>query len=162
MQERIKKAYPFTPPLTTRAGSAFTLCTLLLLILTTSCRESFEERCQREAKEYTEKYCPQVMDSYQTLDSMIYNHEPQGFSYYYSMRGLMDNDSIYADEAAILEIKQNMLDGLKTSIPMRHYLEHDFTFTYYYSSATTGQTYKTIVLTPEDYHSDTHPQSVKL
>ena len=125
---------------------------LLAMSTLTSCRESFEERCQREAREHTEKYCPQVVDLYQTLDSMTYSQQPQGFTYHYSMSGLMDNDSIYQDENALFEIKQTMLEGLKTSIPMRQYMERDMTFTYHYVSATTGQKYTTIVLTPEDYH----------
>lgn len=31
---------------------------VMAAVLTTACQESLEERCEREAKEYTEKHCP--------------------------------------------------------------------------------------------------------
>ncbi|MBO4906033.1 MAG: hypothetical protein J5486_03215 [Bacteroidaceae bacterium] len=126
-------------------------CIVILAALSSSCHESFEERCQREAREHTEKYCPQPIDLYQTLDSMTFCRQPMGFNYYYSMSGLMDNDSIYNDEAAMIDIKQNMIQSLKTNISLRSYIERSFTFTYYYYSSTDGTPFATIVLKPEDY-----------
>ena len=133
---------------------ATTLLIAGLTIATTmlpSCHETFEERCRREAQEHTEKYCPQIIDQYQTLDSMTYRSNPEGFNYYYSMSELMDDASVY-EETAIIEVKQNMVENLKTNISLRPYMEHNFTFTYYYRSATDGTLYTTIALTPEDYH----------
>ncbi len=131
---------------------ALAVAVLASAAVLSSCRENFQQRCAREASEHTAKYCPQMIDLYQTLDSMTYSAEPAGFNYYYSMSGLMDTVSVYSDEAALLDIKLKMLDGLKSNISMQPYIEHDMTFSYFYRSATTGQLYATIELKPEDYH----------
>ena len=47
--------------------------TLLLGALLGFCAchfESFDERCAREAREYTEKQCPRRMDQYTLMDSL--------------------------------------------------------------------------------------------
>ena len=50
--------------------------TLLLGTLLGVCAchfESFDERCAREAREYTEKQCPRRMDQYTLMDSLTYD-----------------------------------------------------------------------------------------
>lgn len=44
-------------------------CSLLLC----SCHENLEKRAQREAREYTEKYCPTPVQNYTRTDSVTFD-----------------------------------------------------------------------------------------
>ena len=44
-------------------------CSLLLC----SCHENLEKRAQREAREYTEKYCPTPVQNYTRTDSVAFD-----------------------------------------------------------------------------------------
>ena len=43
-------------------------------MLLTACQESLEDRCAREAKEFTEKNCPRAVDKEIVLDSMTFEN----------------------------------------------------------------------------------------
>ena len=62
--------------------------TLLLGALLGFCAchfESFDERCAREAREYTEKQCPRRMDQYTLMDSLTYDDHSRTLNYYYTL-----------------------------------------------------------------------------
>ena len=71
--------------------------TLLLGALLGFCAchfESFDERCAREAREYTEKQCPRRMDQYTLMDSLTYDDHSRTLNYYYTLEGVLDNDTV--------------------------------------------------------------------
>lgn len=127
----------------------FSLFTLSLLILL-GCAESFEERCQREAREYTEQHCPRMVDKSMRLDSMVYEQEPQGFAYYYSIIGEMDNEDLITPQV-MAEYQEQMLEKLRQDINLKRYKEHGFTFSYRYFSGSTGENLLDVSFGPEDY-----------
>ena len=47
-----------------------TVFLLAIVALLVACQESLEDRCAREAKEYTEKKCPTLVIKDVTLDSL--------------------------------------------------------------------------------------------
>ena len=45
-----------------------------LALFMVSCQESLEDRCAREAKEYTDKNCPAKMDTNIIMDSLTFEN----------------------------------------------------------------------------------------
>ncbi len=124
---------------------------LILFLTLTACTESFEERCRREAKEFTTKQCPRLLSEYITMDSMVYVDEPQGFAYYHTVSGELDNDSLLTDEA-FEEFKEALLQSIRKDLSLRRYKERAFTFTYTYRSASSGKTFTEVSYGPQDYN----------
>ena len=58
-----------------------------IMMLLTACQESLEDRCAREAKEYTRKNCPAKMDNNSILDSLTFERETHTLHYYYRLTG---------------------------------------------------------------------------
>ena len=42
------------------------------MLLLTACQESLEDRCEREAKEYTKKHCPALIAENIVMDEMTF------------------------------------------------------------------------------------------
>ena len=77
------------------------ICTLLV-----GCRESLEDRCAREAKEYTEKNCPTRMDKNIILDSMAFERDTHTLHYYYTLTGFADRDGVMEEVDARGALKE--------------------------------------------------------
>ena len=75
-----------------------TLLLATLLGLAACQHESFDERCGREAREYTEKQCPRRMDDYTMMDSLTFDRASRTLTYYYTMEGMLDTDSMATPE----------------------------------------------------------------
>lgn len=115
-----------------------------------SCTESFQDRCRREAREFTEKQCPRLVDKFIILDSMTYVDVPQGFIYHYRVTGELDNPELYTSEA-VDPIIENMRQSLRQNLSLRAYKERGLSFTYRYLSDSTGDTFVDTTFGPEDY-----------
>jgi len=63
-------------------------CCAILLI---SCHENLEDRAAREAKEYTEKFCPTPVNNFTRTDSVVFEKDTKTYHYYCTLTGLMDN-----------------------------------------------------------------------
>lgn len=123
------------------------LCSLFILA---ACTESFEDRCSREAREFTEKQCPRLVDQCVILDSMTYETSPQGFTYHYHVTGELDNPELLQGEA-VENIIDKMRQSLRENISLKTYKEHGLTFTYRYISGSTLEPFVTASFGPEDY-----------
>ncbi|MCR4994763.1 MAG: hypothetical protein K6A32_05210 [Bacteroidales bacterium] len=124
---------------------------LLLAGLAVACTESFEDRCRREAKEYTERMCPRVMAEYIIMDSMVYNDNPIGFTYYYNISGKLDDRELLTPDV-LEEFRSELLKNLRQDINLKKYKDRNFTFTYKYVSASTRETFTEVSYGPEDYN----------
>jgi len=69
----------------------FIACSVLLC----SCHESLEKRAQREAREYTEKYCPTPEQNYTRTDSVVFDINTKTYHYYCSVTGILDDKKIF-------------------------------------------------------------------
>ena len=117
-------------------------------ILLTGCRESLEDRCAREAKEYTEKNCPAKMDNNITLDSMAFERDTHTLHYYYTLTGFADRDGVMEEVDAVGALKQD----LKNSTTLRVYKENKYRFAYTYHSAKDPKKIRLdVVFTDKDY-----------
>ena len=82
---------------------------------------------------------------------MTFVENPTGFCYCYSVSGILDNDSIYTDEAQVQKFRDALVQNVRTDIGLRQCKEHGFTFTYAYVSESTGEELMRHIIVPEDY-----------
>lgn len=112
--------------------------------------ESFDKRCQREAKEYTEQQCPRRLDPCTVLDSMNYDINSRTLQYYYTLEGMLDSTNILTDEV-VTGFKKQLKDDIINSVQLRKYKEEGINFNYIYISKSSGKTSLKILFTPKDY-----------
>lgn len=116
-----------------------------------SCKkESFDERMQREVKDFTEKQCPKEMDPYTVMDSMTYDMVSKTLTYNYTVNGDLDVDSLYDTEFDDLFSKK-LFDNVKSSIQLKPYKEKGVSFRYVYCSRKSGKVLLDYTFTKEDY-----------
>jgi ADP-ribose pyrophosphatase YjhB (NUDIX family) len=106
-----------------------TIMMILAGMLFVACQESLEDRCQREAKEFTEKSCPRHIDTEIVLDSMTFEKESHIIGYCYTLQGSLDNplrvDKEKFREALLLEVKNS------TNLKLYKDANYSFRYTYY-------------------------------
>ena len=111
---------------------AFVVMAALMLA---ACQESLEERCEREAREFTEKKCPSLITPGVTIDSMTFNKASQTMSYYYSLSGVLDNSEALNKN----NLRDILLKELKNSTQTQMCKEAGYNFRYvYYSTQKKG------------------------
>ena len=116
--------------------------------LFTACQESLEDRCAREARDYTRKNCPIKLDNTTVLDSMTFERTTHTIHYYYRLTGIADNDSILQLIDAIGPLKQE----LKNATSLRTYKENKYRFTYtFHSEKDPQKVLIDVVFTDKDY-----------
>ena len=107
------------------------LCGLCLMVLMLSaCQESLEDRCMREAREYTKKNCPVKLDDNTTLDSLTFERDSHTLHYYYTLTGV-------ADQAGLLngtEVTKALKEELKNTTSMKVYKDNKYKFAYTFCS----------------------------
>lgn len=138
----------------------------ICLLSIASCKhESFDERCAREAKDYTMKQCPQQIDKGIMLDSMTYsktgkddNVSNRKFTYYYTFSGMQDSllnrmlkEVPDTARKRLDDFKKAMLNGLTTSVQLKPYKDKGFIFEYIYYSTKTKAPILQFKFIKEDY-----------
>ena len=117
---------------------ALTSCALLFVLVLTSCQESKQERLEREARELTEKNCPQRItpDGTVILDSIVYHNDGSNeIKYYYTVN--TNNDGVLALQLQKKELERQLLSGINNSIDLRHVKEMGVTIVHYYNRTVT-------------------------
>ena len=105
------------------------------IMMLTACQESLEDRCAREAKEFTEKNCPRAVDKEIVLDSMTFEKVTHTISYLYTLQGTLD-DPQRIDSAKFREL---LLMEVKNSTNLKLYKDAGYSFRYaYYSQKENG------------------------
>lgn len=112
--------------------------TLLLLmagVMMTACQESFEDRCDREAKEYTRQQCPKKIAQDVTLDSMTFERGSHTISYCYTVSGAIDNAAAINGE----QVRAALLQEVRNSPQLKAYKDASYGLRYvYYSNKEKG------------------------
>lgn len=124
-------------------------------LMTSSCQETKEERFEREAKEYTERKCPQKLDKEGVfvLDSMVFRNDgSRVMRNYYTI----DTDSVglraFQDKKE--EMRSLLLDAIINSADMRHVREEGLSIEYIYCDKNTGEEVGRFLFDSEDYGQD--------
>ena len=81
---------------------------------------------------------------------MVFDEDPIGFSYYYTVQGELDNPELLTDEL-MATYKETILASLRNDISLRTFKERGFVFSYRYFSASTGELFTEASFTPEEY-----------
>jgi len=68
------------------------ILTGVLALALVGCRESLEERCSRECKQYTERNCPAQIAENMRIDSLTFDRKTLTLHYHYSVEGKIDDD----------------------------------------------------------------------
>ena len=107
--------------------------TALGLSLLASCTESLEDKAAREAKEYTEKYCPTPYVNDSRTDSATFDKSTKTYVYYISLRNKADNKQVInANKDKLHKMQKEALDN---NPGLKKYKEEHFTFRFVYHSA---------------------------
>ena len=94
----------------------------------TACNESLEKRAQREAKEYTEKFCPTPVSNYTRTDSVVFYPETKTYHYYCSFVDRMDDAEIINQNKQAID--DMLLKAIIQSTELKPYKEAGFSFAY--------------------------------
>lgn len=123
-----------------------------LCLLLCSCQESFDQRCQREAEEYTRKFCPRKVEASNTLDSTTYDIKTRTYCYWYTLSGQFDTPEALAALRQEREtLRASLRNSLINSVELRKCKEEGINFAYIYRSAASGKTVLDIRFTKADY-----------
>lgn len=91
-----------------------------------SCHESMEKRAQREAREYTEKYCPTPVQNYTRTDSVVFDIDTKTYHYYCSITGDLDDQRVF--DLNRQKISDALLANLKDNTAFAPYKKEGFAF----------------------------------
>jgi ADP-ribose pyrophosphatase YjhB (NUDIX family) len=120
----------------------------VIALLFSSCQESLEDRCERDAKEYTRKHCPTAIDENTLIDSLTFDRTTHTIHYYYKLTGVADEEGMIEQIDAVNELKQ----GLKNSTAVKVYKDAKYRFAYTYrSSKDPKKILLDVVFTDKDY-----------
>ena len=121
------------------------------IILCGACnRQTKDEKFHQDFLQFTQKECPKFVDPCTRLDSARYDIGSHTVYYHYTVQDVLDNDSIYTEEL-ISAFQEDILKGLKNSIPLKIYKDEGIAFHYDYRSLKTGKMLLELDFTKEDY-----------
>ena len=122
-----------------------------VLTLMSACKyETYFDKIQRQAKEYTELKCPYHIDEYTIMDSKEFSIEDTTLIFNYTVRDKLDDKSIYTS-LLIEEFREKTLMSLKGDLSSKAMKEKGIKFSYRYRSESSGETLLDITFTREDY-----------
>lgn len=101
----------------------------MITLVSTACQESLEERCEREAKNFSRKNCPAQIDEYTTMDSMTFDKSTHTLNYFYTLNGAADREGLQTDN-----IRSLLLQQIKNSTHLKAYMDAAYQFQYTYRS----------------------------
>lgn len=123
-------------------------CITAALTSLTACQKSLEEQAAREARQYTDRNCPAQLDEGLVIDSMTFDAFTHTFAYYYTLSGVLDNDTVVSSDV----VSQALLESLRNTTSMRAYKERGYQFRYIYRSASTpDKVLHDLLFTKDDY-----------
>ena len=118
------------------------------VLLMTACQETLEERCAREAKEYSKKNCPAPIAKGVTIDSMRFDESTHTLIYSYTLEGAIDDTAVIRHNNP----RDQMLQQLKNATAMKPYKDAGYNFRYtYYSKKKKGEKLFEATFQEKDY-----------
>ena len=107
-------------------------CALLTLLLITACHESLADRAERDAKDYTERFCPTPIVNDTRTDSVTFDKSTLTYTYYCSFFNTYDDSAMVAESHDAL--KASLLQTLKDNTAFKQLKEAKFRFHYIVNS----------------------------
>lgn len=101
---------------------------IAMLLLFSSCQESLEDKAEREAKDYTRKYCPTPKQNYSRTDSIVFDKQRKVYTYYVSLYDEMDNQEVIDRNRD--QITSMLQQSIRESTSIKNFVEAGFRFEY--------------------------------
>lgn len=120
---------------------------LSAIAFTSSCQEDFDQRLAREAKEMTERHCPQRMDDFTTLDSVAYSISSRTYTRYFTASP-QTPEKIFKSKTFL---HNSLLEELKNDVSWNTCKENGINFAYIYREAQTRRIVYSTVITKKEY-----------
>ena len=120
----------------------------LAAIVFTSCQESLEDKCAKEAMEFTQKKCPSKIDENTEIDSMTFDKSTHTLAYWYKLTGKADNPIIFER----VNLRKSLVEQIKNSTSMQAYKDAGYSFRYVYRSQKENKIYFDATVTKKDYY----------
>lgn len=98
------------------------------LLFLSSCQESIEERAARQAKEYTERYCPTPVMNYSRTDSVVFDRNRKVYIYYLSFCDMLDDPKVIDENRD--RITDMLTQSVRESTGLKNFVEAGFRFEY--------------------------------
>lgn len=102
------------------------ICGIIGTAILCGCHESLEKRAEREAREYTEKYCPTPVQNCTRTDSVAFDIATKTYRYYCSATDELDNGKVF--DANRQKITDALLASVKENTGFREYKKEGFAF----------------------------------
>lgn len=102
---------------------------IISLLATSSCQESLQEKAEREAHDYTRKYCPTPAVNYISTDSVAFNTAKNTFCYYCTFSDKLDDPEIINLNKD--KLKDVLIKSIRESTQMKPYVEAGVHFHYF-------------------------------
>ena len=125
---------------------------LAILLVFTSCQNRKAASFAHDARDYTEKNCPMMMDQVTRLDSIVFVEQDNRIGdmvMYYSLILNDETRTVLMDNLG--ELADMNLKDLRNSVPLVKYKEAGVGFTYIYRDAETGEKIVEYHFTEKDY-----------
>lgn len=127
------------------------LLPIVVLVILTSChKQTFEERVAEEINNFNRKESPKRMDEVTTLDSLCFDGTSRTMTYCYSLNGLADDETLLTPEVKGKQ-REALLLNLRGNIQLKPHKEQGFNFEYCYYSHKSGKLLLRERFTQEDY-----------
>ena len=97
-------------------------------IFLSSCQESLEDKAARQAKEYTERYCPTPVINYSRTDSVVFDKKRNLYIYYLSFCDMLDDSEIIEENRD--KITDMLTQSVRESTGLKNFIEAGFRFEY--------------------------------
>lgn len=127
-------------------------CGVLAFVLSAfvACRQnSFDDQCEQQASDFTEKQCPMKVSEGVVLDSMTYSKSLRCITYHYTMSGKMDDAKLVQDNTGM--IRNGLCKAITNSVELKRAKDAGINFRYVYVSASSHKTLTSITLRKSDY-----------
>lgn len=104
------------------------LIVIMLAMTLAACHESIEDRAEREAREFTRRFCPTPTKDYIRTDSIVFRRATREYIYYCTITDEMDNVEVIDRNRQY--IHNHLLEGLRQSTDIMAYKQAGFIFVY--------------------------------
>lgn len=122
---------------------------LLVLLMTVSCQENFNQRLKREAQSYTQNNCPQEVEAGLWLDSLSYDIPSRTYTSHYTANAT--NEQLLREQTPLLH--HLLLQRLIDNTDYKDVKAQGVVFGYVYRSKTTKTVFYKTNIEPSEYNT---------
>ena len=120
---------------------------MMTALICISCQESLEDKCAKEAAEFTSKKCPSKIDENTEIDSMTFDKSTHTLAYWYKLTGKADNPIIFER----VNLRKSLVEQIKNSTSLQPYKDAGYKFRYVYRSQKENKIYFDATIARKDY-----------